>query len=164
MKKRLREDNYANIQCRILVLVHCPSSHCHLSIKSSIISIPFILSKIWPEHTSFFLFLKKWLRGDNTVNIQGRIMVLVHSNHFLTLKSIYKPSFILFPFVLSKVWPGQASIMTNTKLREDNSISIQRRSMVLRFCPSSHCHLSINQVSFQSILYSSRYGPDRQLL
>jgi len=26
-------DNYVNIQGRIMVIVHCPSSHCHLSIK-----------------------------------------------------------------------------------------------------------------------------------
>jgi len=33
---------------------------------------------------------KKWLWGDNSVNIQGR--VLVHCNSFLSLPSIYKPS------------------------------------------------------------------------
>ena len=51
---------------------------------------------------------------------------------------------VSIPFVLSKISPGQASIMTNTKLRGDNSISIQGRIMVLGFCPSSHCHISIN--------------------
>ena len=52
-------------------------------------------------------------------------------------------------------------IMTNTQLRRDNSINIHDIIMVLVFCPSSHCHLAINQVSFQSIQYFSRYGPDR---
>jgi len=37
---------------------------------------------------------KKWLWGDNYVNIQGRIMVLVS-----------------IPFVFSKIWPGHTSIM-----------------------------------------------------
>jgi len=46
---------------------------------------------------------KKWLWGDNTVNIQGMIMVIVHG-------------------------------------------------------PSSHWILSINQVSFQSLVYFPRYG------
>jgi len=41
----------------------------------------------------------KWLREDNTVNIQVRI----RARHFLSLASIYKPSFILIPFVLSKI-------------------------------------------------------------
>jgi len=31
--KWLRGDNSANIQGRIMVLVHCPSYHCHLSIN-----------------------------------------------------------------------------------------------------------------------------------
>ena len=44
-----------------------------------------------------------------------------------------------------------------------NSINIQGRIIVLVHCPSSHCHLSINQVSFQSLLYFPRYmyGPDK---
>jgi len=44
----------------------------------------------------------------------------------------------------------------------DNSVNIQGMVMVLVHCTSSHCHLSINQVSFQSLLYFSRYGPDKQ--
>ena len=54
--------------------------------------------------------MKTWLRGNNSVNIQGRIMALVP---FLSLLSIYKPSFFPIPFVLSKIWPGQATIMKN---------------------------------------------------
>jgi len=30
---------------------------------------------------------------------------------FLKLPSIYKPRFSSIPFVLSKIWPGQATIM-----------------------------------------------------
>jgi len=44
--------------------------------------------------------------------------------------------------------------MKNKRLREDNSVNIQGSIMVLEFCPSSHCHLSINQVSFQSLVLS----------
>jgi len=49
-------------------------------------------------------------------------------------------------------------------LREDNTVDIQGRVMVIVHCPSSHCHLSIKQVSFQSLLYFSRYDLDRQQL
>jgi len=42
----------------------------------------------------------KWLRGDNSVG---------SAVHFLILSSIYKPSFISIPFVLFKIWPGQAT-------------------------------------------------------
>ena len=54
----------------------------------------------------------KCLRGDNTVNIQGRIMVLVHitPSH---CHLVYKPSFISITFVFFKIWPGQATIMKN---------------------------------------------------
>ena len=37
----------------------------------------------------------------------------------------------------------------------DNSVNIQVH------CPFHHCYLSINQVSFQSLLYFQRYGPDK---
>jgi len=36
---------------------------------------------------------EKWLRGDNTVNIQGRIMVLVHSTSSHCHLSIYQICF-----------------------------------------------------------------------
>ena len=85
-----------------MVLVFCTFSYEHLCIDvPCLISIPFVLSKIWPRHTS--IMKKKWLWGDNTVNIQGMIMVIVHG-------------------------------------------------------PSSHWILSINQVSFQSLVYFPRYG------
>ena len=55
------------------------------------------------------------------------------------------------PFVLSKIWPGQTSIMKKKWLRRDNTVNIQGRIMVLMHSTSSPCHLSINQVSFQSL-------------
>ena len=48
-------------------------------------------------------------------------------------------------------------------LRGDNSINIQGRIMVRVHCPSSRCHLSINQVSFKSLLYFQTYGLDSHL-
>jgi len=56
---------------------------------SSLISIPFVLSKIWPGQAT--IMKNKWLRGDNSINIQVMIMVL---GHCPSLPSIYKPSFI----------------------------------------------------------------------
>ena len=100
-KKKLWGDNLSKMQSRIIVIFYCTSFHCHLSIyqhplfkqnikrggKSckrwdfiflipfiyipSFISIP-VLSKIWPRQAS--IMEKKWLRGDNSINIQGRIM------------------------------------------------------------------------------------------
>ena len=57
--KRLGE--ITQVKCMVRVTsIHVPS----------LISITFVLSKIWPRHTS--LMKTKWLRGDKTVNIHGR--------------------------------------------------------------------------------------------
>ena len=37
------------------------------------ISIPFVLSEVWPRQA---FIMKKLLQGNNSINIQGRIMVL----------------------------------------------------------------------------------------
>jgi len=42
--------------------------------------------------------------------------------------------------------------------REDNSVNIQDMIMVLVYYPSSQFHLSINQVSFQSLQDMARTG------
>ena len=55
---------------------------------------------------------------------------------------MYVPSLISIPFVLSKIWPGQTSIMKKW-LWGDNSVNIQGRIIDFGFCPSPHCHLSI---------------------
>jgi len=62
------------------------------------------------------------------------------------------------------MWPEQATLMKNKWLWGNNSVNIQGRIMVLVQCTSSHCHLSINQVLFQSHMYFQRYGPDRHPL
>jgi len=90
----------------------------------------------------------KWLWGDNSINIQSRTMDFVHCP---SLSSIYKPSFISIPYVLSRIWPGQATIMKKW-LWGDKSINIQGRIMFIAHCTSTQCHLSINQVSFKSHL------------
>ena len=58
-----------------MVLVHRPSPDCHLSINQ----VPFQSLLYFPRYgpdTHPYYEKKKWLWGDNTVNIQGRIMVL----------------------------------------------------------------------------------------
>ena len=74
--------------------------------EHSLISIPFVLSKIWPGQA---IIMKKDGYGEITqINIQGMIMVIVHCNFF------HCHVYILFnslPFVLSKIWSGQAIIM-----------------------------------------------------
>ena len=69
--------------------------------KTNFISIPFLLNKIWTRQATT---MKTWLRGYNSVNIQGRIMVLVHwlsSHSYLSTNQSF--------FV--KLWLGHASIM-----------------------------------------------------
>ena len=97
-----------------------------------------------------------WLRGDNSCQYTGCDYGSC-AMPFLLLLSIYKPIFISIPLVLLQIWPGQASIMKKTKwLRGDNSVNILGRILVIVQCPSSYCHLSINQVPLQSLLYLSR--------
>jgi len=49
----------------------------------------------------------KWLRGDNTVNLQGRVVVLVQSTSSHCHLSINQVVFqSLYIVVLSKIWTG----------------------------------------------------------
>jgi len=61
---------------RVMVLVHCISSHCHLSINQ--VSFQSICTFQDMAQTGIHYENNKWLWGDNYVNIQGRIMVLGH--------------------------------------------------------------------------------------
>ena len=56
----------------------------------------------------------------NKIIVQGRLLCkYTEYEHvscalpFLSLPSIYKPSFSAIPFVLFKIWPRQATIMKN---------------------------------------------------
>jgi len=51
--------------------------------------------------------------------------------------------------------------MKNKWLWGNNSINMQGRIMVLGFCPSPHCHLSINQVSFKCQQEFSSFLPEK---
>ena len=101
-EKRLRGDNSVNIQGRIMVLEHCLSSYLFRN-QVSCQSLLYYLRNVSDRHP---LWKTKWLRGDNSVNIQGRIMVLVH-------------------------------------------------------CPSSHCHLSINHFWFKCQQSFESYLPNK---
>ena len=81
-----------------MVLVHFTSSHCHLQTKFHF--KPFSIFQDMAS-TGINYEKKKWLMGDNSVNIQCRIMVLVncHSSNchlsikqvsFLSLNSMFK--------------------------------------------------------------------------
>jgi len=63
---------------------------------------------------------------------------------------MHVPYLISIPFVLSKIWPRQESIMEKKWLRGDNNVNIQGKIMVLGHCPSSHCHLSLGQASIMN--------------
>ena len=69
--KWLSGDNSVNTQGRIMVLVHCPSSYCHLSVNQ----VPLHLFYTFQDTALTGNNYEKWLWGDNSINIQGRIMV-----------------------------------------------------------------------------------------
>jgi len=81
MKKWLMGDN--SVIYRVMVLVHC-----HLSINQ----VSFQSLLYFPRYGTDIMKNKR-LWGDNSINMQGRIMVLGFSPS-LSLPSIYKPSFI----------------------------------------------------------------------
>ena len=66
-----------------------------------LLSIRFVLSKIWPGQAT--VMKNKWLWGDNSVNIPGRIMVIMHSH--LSIQQVPLQSLI------PQIWPGQATLM-----------------------------------------------------
>ena len=83
-------------------------------------------------------------RGDNSIYIQGRIIVLrvCHSAHCnLYINQVSFKSFLYFPRCGADRHPLLKTV------KGDNSINIQcMMIMVLKFCPPSQLHLSINQV------------------
>ena len=74
-KKMVMGDNSVIIQSRINVLVHCPSSHCNLSIHQ----VSFQSLLYFPRLARTGNIMKRsQLKRDNSINIHGRIMVPVH--------------------------------------------------------------------------------------
>ena len=60
------------------------------------------------------IIIKKWLRGDNSTHKQDRIMVC-GACPFPSLPSIYIPSFILMPTLVSKLFAGKGYGRTDGK-------------------------------------------------
>jgi len=83
--------------------------------------------------------------GEITLSIYRVGLCVFCVLHFLPLPSIYKPSFILIPFLLNKIWAGQETTM-KTWLWGDNSVNIHDRIMIL-----VHLLLSIYKPIFISI-------------
>ena len=81
-KKMVTGDNTVNIQGRVMVLVHSTSSHCNLSITKFHFN-PFCTFQDMTQTGNNY---EKWLRGDNTVNMQGRLWFLGSA---LSLIAIY---------------------------------------------------------------------------
>ena len=65
--------------------------HWHLSIDQVSLKTLFVLFKIWPVQAS--VINNKWLRGDNSIHIQGKYMVLVHCPSSDCHLYIYQVSF-----------------------------------------------------------------------
>ena len=98
---------------------------------------------------------------DNTVNIQGRIMVIVP---FLPLTDIY----LLTKFHFNPFCTFQDMARTGNNyekwLSGDNSVNTQGRIMVLCAMPFLILPSICKPSSIASLLYFPRYGPDRQQL
>jgi len=109
---------------------------------------------------------KNWLWGDNYENIQGRIVVLVHCSSPECHLSINQVPFQSLLY-LARYCSRQASMMTNTKLRRDNSVNITGRIMVLGFCPFSAIYLyskfDLNDNSSFKVICRTRYRLDGQM-
>jgi len=78
-----------------MVLVHCPSSHYHLSKNQFNPVCTFQDMALTGSN-----YEKIYLRGDNSVNIQGRIMVLIHcpsSYCYLSINQVSFQSRLYFP-------------------------------------------------------------------
>jgi len=70
-EKWLREDNSINNQGRVMVLVHCPSSHCHLYITNS----------HWNANSSFKVICQTRYRMDRQTDRQSRLYVFPFGEH-----------------------------------------------------------------------------------
>ena len=63
---------------------------------------------------------------------------------------------------LTLPYKGQKSMYEHPKIRkENNSVIIHDIITVLELCTSSDGHLSMYQVSFNSLLYFQRYAPHK---
>ena len=68
---KLRGNNSVNIQGRIMVLVHCPSTHCHLSINH-------VSFRAFQDMARTGINYEKWLWGDNTVNVHNYVCIYAY--------------------------------------------------------------------------------------
>ena len=91
--------------------------------------------------------LRKGLWGDNSV-LYRVLSWFLYSALLLTAIYLYT-EFNFNPFCTFQDM-AQTGNHYEKCLRRNNSINIQGRIMVLLHCPSPHCHLSINQMSFKS--------------
>ena len=107
------------------------------------------------------LLLQKNRRGDYCNNL-CRVMVLTFcTSSDDILLSMYRVLFISLLY-FQRYAPDKLNI---AKIRKgSNSMNTGDRVMVIAFCDSPHCPLSVYQVSFNSLLYFQRYASDKLLL
>ena len=102
------------------------------------------------------LFIAKIKKESNSVNTGDRVMVLAFCNSPHGPLSLYQVSFTYLQYVQRHA-PDK---LTFAKFRKGNNSEITCNSvMVLAICTSSDGRLSMNQVSFNSLLYFQRNAP-----
>ena len=101
-----------------------------------------VYEKLYGEITQVKCKIGSWFLSSALPLINIYVCTKFHINPVCTLQDI---------------WPGQTSIME----KRGDFVNTQGMSVVLVHGTFSHCHISINQVLFQSLKYFPRYCSDR---
>ena len=104
------------------------------------------------------LFIEKIKKGSNSLNTGDSVMVLALCNFLHGPQSVYQVSFIYLQYFQRYALDK----LTIAKIRKgNNSVITSDRVMVLALCTFSDGHLSMYQVSLNSLLYFQIYAPDK---
>ena len=122
----------------IWVYVLSTSTYCHISINQVSFQSLWYFPRNGPDR---HLLLTNLVKGEKLSKHWGKKYDCCALS-FLLMCHI----FLLFP----RYGPDRHSVWKNKS--GDNSLNIQGMIMVIVHLPSSHCHPSINHVSFQSLL------------
>ena len=122
----------------------CTSSDGHLSMYQ----VSFTSLQYFQRYASDKLFIAKIKKGTNSVHTGDRVMVLASCNSLHGPLSVYQVSFIYIQY-FKRYAPYKLTI---ANIRNgNNSLITCDRSTVLTLCTSSDGHLSMYQVSFNSL-------------
>ena len=151
----VRNGNTSEITCdRVTVLALGTFSDGHLSMYQVSFNSLLYFQRYAPDK----LFIAKIKKGSNSVNTGDRIMVFAFCNFLYSHLSLNQVSLIYIKF-FQRYAPDK---LTVANVRKGNTSEITcDRVTVLALGTFSDGHLSMYQVSFNSLLYFQRYAPDK---